>query len=162
MKEKLVSLFNSVLAMVAAALGLSSCDGPFPAPMYGCPYDPYKMLDMSGYVVDEEGNPIEDIKVSLAKVTESTDGALDTVDLQSTKSKTDGDFSMYIRIDPYDSKYLLVATDVDGDANGSFETGVKTLELDNQQYQSTQRVTFVLREKPTASEPEDNGEDEQA
>lgn len=162
MKNFIVKSFNRLLVFLAGALGFAGCDhSNWPA--YGCPPEPYNILNISGFVVDENGDPIKDIEVSYAQVKGTEDS--DTIVVDKIKSKQDGSFALdiYCYQEPIGmEKHLVIATDVDGETNGSYETDVKTLDLDDQQFYSTRKITFVLREKPTASEPEDNGEDEQA
>lgn len=162
MKNKVIKQLNRLIAFVLGVLGFSSLTGCL-APEYGCPYEPYDIQRFFGYVVDESGNPIKDIEVSCAQTFSNADGSVDTVYIRKTRSNPDGSFKMDVDvIDLRDNVNLLIATDVDGEANGSYETAVKNISINNYGLWEEHATTFVLREKPTTSEPEDNGEDDQA
>lgn len=159
MKNFIVKSFNRLLVFLAGALGFTGCEQPV-YPTYGCPPESYCDLDISGFVVDENGEPIQDIEVSYAQVNDENDQ--DTVVVKKSKSKADGSFALRIWIDSEPIGVianLVTAKDVDGETNGNYETEIKVLDQSSIVGYSNQKLSFVLREKPETPDPEDNGED---
>lgn len=66
MRNTFLKQFNRLLVFLAGALGFAGCDHPN-WPAYGCPPEPYNILNISGFVVDENGDPIKDKKSLMPK-----------------------------------------------------------------------------------------------
>lgn len=126
---------SKILKFLMVALGFgtyTSCDGPdmygcpMPAPEYGCPYAEYN-FDVD--VVDSDNDaPIEGIRVSV--IEKYSEQYTDTLAVGLTQP--DGKVRLQVGRMPTD-KHTLVADDVDGEANGSFDSAsvvVSTSESD--------------------------------
>lgn len=119
MKAKLVSLFNGVLAILAAALGLTGCDkDPYPAPMYGCPPVRY---DIEGRVVNDADEPIEGIEVSIDQDSYLPQPPVTT--------DAEGNYGMGRFIDEYGNEIAVIAHDVDGETNGLYASDTVRVKL---------------------------------
>lgn len=153
--KNIAKLLNGLMAFVLGALGFSSLMG---CAAYGCPPEPYNALHVSGFVVNENGEPIKNIEVSYAQVNGTENP--DTVVIGKIKSKSDGSFDLNLAgfdITGFESGHLVIATDVDGDANGSYETEVKEITMADDSYsRTTYRMTFVMKEKRTTPDVEED------
>lgn len=110
MKKKLLTIVNSVLAFVAAALGLTGCGEPGGnwniSAEYGCPNADF---DISGRVVNGADEAIEGIEVQL----------LDTWTPASDTTNADGEYVIKTTGFPH-GEITVVAVDIDGDQNGLY------------------------------------------
>ena len=119
MKTKVSNFVNRILAAVISLLGFSACDNGGMMLMYGTPTFDYQA---DGRVVDEDGNPIEGIRVKVTLGNEwstKIDGT--QVEGGVVHSGKDGLFTTkkFENIEIYS----LTAIDVDGEENGGeFET----------------------------------------
>lgn len=120
MKSCINKLWKYLAAAVLGVLGFSSCGEIIePAGMYGSPYADFKAL---GSVKDENGKPIEGIKVKVNRYVYSSDESdkeLEWIDKDSTYTDVKGTYSMSKRVWPP----ALVETkiffeDIDGPAHG--------------------------------------------
>ena len=119
MKSRISKFLMALLGFGA----FSSCGGgpdmygcpPIHAPEYGCPYAEYN-FDVD--IVDSENDaPIEGIRVSV--IEEYSEEYTDTLAVGLTQA--DGKVQLQVGRMPTD-KHTLVADDVDGEANGSFDS----------------------------------------
>lgn len=119
MKKRFYKVANLLLGSVVTMLGFDSCDNYNPfggdSPVeYGTPHATYRVV---GNVTDENGKPIEDIKVKIIedysnwgdKEYERADGYTDGKGRFKTNEAT---FSFL------DENHKVVFVDEDGDANG--------------------------------------------
>lgn len=112
--------YISFAAMILSLLGFStSCDkiGEVIGGglcMYGCPNADY---EVSGAVSDEEGNPVEGIRVAIEWDRGDSYQQRDTL---FTDEK--GEYLMKMHQDAFFQKVTAEFEDVDGEANGSFES----------------------------------------
>ena len=117
-------LLNSILLL----LGFSSCDndnngnGDEPLLMYGMPYATYSL---KGKVVDAQKQPIPDIEVKI----KIGNGGVYYNPIASLKTNSSGEFAFKENL-TIDGKFRLVARDVDGTANGSFESDSIDITMD--------------------------------
>lgn len=110
MKSKLMKVMNGIAALLLVILGLSSCDTNHDAGEVGTPSAVYKV---KGTITDQDGKPINGIKVVVS--------VPDIEDDNSLTSTTDEDgnysckqFTSYSSV----SSMKLKLTDVDGQTNG--------------------------------------------
>ena len=119
MKAKITKFANWLLTAVLSLLGFSACDNGGMMLMYGTPTFDYQA---DGRVVDEEGTPIEGIRVKVTLGDEwstKIDGT--QVEGGVVHSGKDGLFTTKKFEDI--EIYSLTAIDVDGEENGGeFET----------------------------------------
>lgn len=105
---------NWALAGILSLLGFASCsnDGGETPAEYGTPHAKYTI---KGAVTDKEGNPIEGINVHVKMPFEwnGGEGVADT--------NKEGKFDITYTTFP-DDKFTLIAKDIDGEENGSFQT----------------------------------------
>ena len=150
---------SKILKFLMVALGFgayTSCDGPdmygcpMPAPEYGCPYAEYN-FDVD--VVDSENDaPIEGIRVSV--IEKYSEQYTDTLAVGLTQS--DGKVRLQVGRMPTD-KHTLVADDVDGEANGAFDSASVVVTTSESDYangegpwyegQATEEITIKLNKK---------------
>ena len=123
MKTRLLVCVNSLLAVIIAMLGFSSCEGSSEMrEEYGCPSVHFHVI---GKITDENGKPIQGIKISVkdsngAYPIEAKKGTL--TDLSSyfyTHSDQNGDYAtcVYENV-AISSAMKVIITDEDGAANG--------------------------------------------
>ena len=153
---------SKILKFLMVALGFgayTSCDGPdmygcpMPAPEYGCPYAEYN-LDVD--VVDSENDaPIEGIRVSV--IEKYSEQFTDTLAVGLTQPN--GKVRLQVGRMPTD-KHTLVADDVDGKANGAFDSASVVVTTSESDYangdgpwyegQATEEITIKLNKKKSS------------
>ena len=111
---------NQLLYLLLAMLGFSlstSCD-------VRCEYGtPHVNFRATARVVDEEGKPIEGIRVAILH--ESWDGEYHTEDFEWRTGYTDYEGNIDATASPHTVPERLIIEDVDGEANGGeFETKI--------------------------------------
>ena len=119
MKAKITKFANWLLTAVISLLGFSACDNGGMMLMYGTPTFDYQA---DGRVVDEEGNPIEGIRVKVT-LGNAWSTKIDGTQVEGgvVYSGKDGSFTTKKFEDI--EIYSLTAIDVDGEKNGGeFET----------------------------------------
>lgn len=150
---------SKILKFLMVALGFgayTSCDGPdmygcpMPAPEYGCPYAEY---NFNVDVVDSENDaPIEGIRVSV--IEKYSEQYTDTLAVGLTQPN--GKVRLQVGRMPTD-KHTLVADDVDGEANGAFDSASVVVTTSESDYangegpwyegQATEEITIKLNKK---------------
>ena len=119
MKAKITKFANWLLTAVLSLLGFSACSDERMMCMYGTPTFDYQA---DGRVVDEEGNPIEGIRVKVT-LGNAWSTKIDGTQVEGgvIYSGKDGSFTTKKFEDI--EIYSLTAIDVDGEENGGeFET----------------------------------------
>lgn len=156
MKSKLLKFLMALLGFGA----FSSCGGgpdmygcPMPAPEYGCPYAEYN-FDVD--VVDSENDaPIEGIRVSV--VQRYITNELNNVDTLAT-GLTSAEGKVRLQYGSFPTnQHELVADDVDGEANGAFDSASVVVTTSESDYangegpwyegQATEEITIKLNKK---------------
>ncbi|MBR5864516.1 MAG: radical SAM-associated putative lipoprotein [Alistipes sp.] len=156
MKTKVSNFVNRILAAVISLLGFSACDNGGMMLMYGTPTFDYQA---NGRVVDEEGEPIEGIRVKVTlgdEWAEKIDGT--HVEGGVVYSGKDGSFETkkFEQIEIYS----LTAIDVDGEENGGeFETQEVRIDTMRPTYskggtQKYENIEIVMTEKVTEEDKE--------
>ena len=154
MKAKITKFANWLLTAVISLLGFSACDNGGMMLMYGTPTFDYQA---DGRVVDEEGNPIEGIRVKVTLGNEwstKIDGT--QVEGGVVYSGKDGSFTTKKFEDI--EIYSLTAIDVDGEENGGeFETQEVRIDTMRPTYskggtQKYENIEIVMTEKVTEEE----------
>ena len=154
MKAKITKFANWLLTAVLSLLGFSACDNGGMMLMYGTPTFDYQA---DGRVVDEEGTPIEGIRVKVTLGDEwstKIDGT--QVEGGVVHSGKDGLFTTkkFENIEIYS----LTAIDVDGEENGGeFETQEVRIDTMRPTYskggtQKYENIEIVMTEKVTQEE----------
>lgn len=153
MKSKILKFLMALLGFGA----FSSCGGgpdmygcPMPAPEYGCPYAEYNFnVDV---VNSENDAPIEGIRVSV--IEQYNEQFTDTLAVGLTQP--DGKVHLQVGRMPTD-KHTLVADDVDGEANGAFDSASVVVTTSDSDYtngdnswyegEATGEITIKLNKK---------------
>lgn len=115
----LMRLVGALLTAVLAVLGLSSCNGEY---MYGTPHADF---EISGIVTDEEGDPMEGVRVisrSRRDAGEGTDyGYSTTIDCDTAYTDAKGHY-LIERTDVFGPKWVFVlAEDPEGGYGPEYE-----------------------------------------
>ena len=108
------------ISLFLAFLGLGGCDVLEDIGIIKCMYgSPYATFSVKGTVTDEQGNPIQDLDVSLHGVISNDEGQTMAVPSSHSPVKTDQKGTYLINIGgiPY-SMIQVNVNDVDGTANG--------------------------------------------
>lgn len=133
MKVKFYHWYNFLLGALLSVVGYGcSSNGDEPV-MYGSPVADYQI---SGVVTDENGNPVEGIKVSLNHV-DVRDGEVKVgYEKQSTKTDAEGRYTMdEKRIEGGIGTTGLQMEDVDGEEHGgTFKKKVVLMDPNKAQY----------------------------
>lgn len=119
---------NCLLTGILMLLGFSSCD-QVSTDMYGTPHANFTI---KGKVVNEENMPIPDIEITcLVGHQGDNKSEFDTIPPVSTSPT--GTFSCQFEEFPTD-KLRIIATDIDGTRNGSYEKDSTDLALSSDDY----------------------------
>ena len=156
MKTKVSNFANWLLMTVISLLGFSACTKGEMKEMYGTPTFDYQA---DGRVVDEEGEPIEGIRVKVTlgnRWSDKIDGT--QVEGGVVYSGKDGSFETkkFEQIEIYS----LTAIDVDGEENGGeFETQEVRIDTMRPTYskggtQKYENIEIVMTEKVTEEDKE--------
>ncbi len=120
---------NWLLTGILALLGLSSCNSEPGAEMYG---SPHANFTIKGKVVNQENMPIPDIEIKcLVEHHGDNRSWFDTIPAVSTDPA--GAFHCQFEEFPT-NKLRIIATDVDGPQNGSYEKDSTDLPLSDNDY----------------------------
>ena len=128
--HKLLKVANWLLAGILALLGFSACNDDEEQPdMYGTPHANFTI---KGKVVNDESMPIPDIEIKcLVEHHGDNRSWFDTIPAVSTSSA--GTFTYQFEEFPTD-KLRIIATDIDGPQNGSYEKDSTDLALSDNDY----------------------------
>ncbi|MDR3194018.1 MAG: radical SAM-associated putative lipoprotein [Tannerella sp.] len=138
---------NWALAGILSALGFPSCDREYRVE-YGTPYATYHFR---GKIVNEAGEPVPDIKIEAGASNHEPKG-------NPGLSRATGEYAVSLQSFPADNIRLYVS-DIDGDANGSFQNdtvGVNILPGDYKKEKGSgtwddgtvdREINIVLKEK---------------
>lgn len=121
--------FNWLLTSVLMLLGFSTCDSEPGATMYGTPHADFTI---KGKVINQENMPIPDIEIKcLVEHHGDNRHWFDTIPAVSTDPA--GVFHCQFEEFPTD-KLRIIATDIDGPKNGSYEKDSTNLTLSSDDY----------------------------
>jgi putative lipoprotein (rSAM/lipoprotein system) len=109
MNRSLIKGTNRILSGILALLGFPGCTENEPAEEYGTPYATFTF---QGTVADKAGNPVKDIKIEAGRPGEEHAESLGL-------THETGRYSVTFQTYP-GSDFQLIASDIDGEANGSF------------------------------------------
>lgn len=152
MKSKLLKFLMAALGFA----GYTACDGPdmygcppVSAPEYGCPYAEY-MFDI-GVADSENDMPIEGIRVSaIQRIDESYTDTL-------ARGTTSAEGKVRLEFEAFPTnKHELVADDIDGADNGSYDSASVIITTSQDEYtdgegwyegSATEEITIKLNKK---------------
>ena len=146
LKRKRTALFSGIISFTLSALGFTSCDDfndnkeePPIILMYGTPSAQFKILGK--IVAEDTKQAVRDLQISVIEYSTWTDDAGIYYENQSsdtlrTKTKNDGSFLFEHRGFPSAKKYIYLIEDIDGDANGRFQTKKDSILFKNPNYNS--------------------------
>lgn len=127
MKRTILKKYNSLISLLLSLLGIggtfnfTSCDGTGQVE-YGTPSATFKIY---GKITSEEGEQIPYIKVK---------AALNPYD--SSYSNEAGEYTLILNSFSSDQDFYMEYTDVDGPANGSYQTKDTTVSFVNPQFEN--------------------------
>lgn len=120
MKKNFIQMRRLLLTTIAGLLGISTAScakyGTLEAE-YGCPEADF---DLSGYVTDRGGNPIEGIEVKHTYRTDTTDEA--------------GYYHIPKHVEFPDRELHISFRDVDGEEHGAYRDTTVTVKVDHNEY----------------------------
>ena len=119
MKKERKNIMLTLCTAILSLLGFASCDNGLCE--YGTPTMDYKL---GGTVSDEEGNPIEGIRVSFSLKTYGSN----PTDVTTTDKHGRYELPEKKEFEVWSEQ--LIIEDVDGEANGSFQSDTLSLEPD--------------------------------
>lgn len=129
-------------------LGFSTCDSEPGAAMYGTPHADFTI---KGKVVNQENMPIPDIEIKcLVEHHGDNRHWFDTIPAVSTDPA--GVFHCQFEEFPTD-KLRIIATDIDGPQNGSYEKTLRTLHFPAMIIRETQEVGLKALSKRNKVQP---------
>jgi len=144
MKKKFIKISNLLLGSLVTMLGFGSCSNEDPEDVrveYGQPHAKYRVV---GTVTDENGNPINNIKVKVGLHEEWQQGeGLKIYDhgIDSTYTDKAGKFITKDFIDDSLGENLkVILSDEDGAVNGAFKNDTLTLkDYPSEQFEKAER-----------------------
>ncbi|MBP3518174.1 MAG: radical SAM-associated putative lipoprotein [Parabacteroides sp.] len=141
MKKNFTTLLKSInwlLTSILTLLGYSACDSSEPgADMYG---SPHANFTIKGKVVNQENKPVPDLEIKcLVEHRGDNRSWFDTIPPVSTTQA--GTFTCQFVEFPTDN-LRIIATDVDGDLNGSYEKDSIDIAISNDDYKGDKGAWF--------------------
>jgi putative lipoprotein (rSAM/lipoprotein system) len=123
MYRPLIKSANWVLGGLLSILGFSGCDkNEKQALEYGVPYATYTF---HGQVTNRAGEPVPDIKIEIRSAMNAAGNPV----LTSVK----GDYSAQFKAFSVED-FQVVASDIDGEANGSYRSDTVAVKVGNEDY----------------------------
>ncbi|MCD7851202.1 MAG: radical SAM-associated putative lipoprotein [Parabacteroides sp.] len=155
LNHKLLKTANWILACILAMLGFTGCHDEEMddlVAMYGTPHANFMI---NGKVVNKENMPISDIEIKcLVEHHGNSKSWFDTIPAVSTNSA--GTFTCQFEEIPT-SRLRIIATDIDGALNGSYEKDSTDIAISNSDYKGDKggwfegsvekEVNFILKEE---------------
>ena len=150
-KRQRAALFSGIISFTLSALGFASCDDfndnkeePIIL-MYGVPSAEFKIIGK--IVAEDTKRAVRDLQISVVEYSTWTDHAGIYYENQSsdtlrTKTNADGSFSLNHHSFPNAKKYIYLIEDVDGDANGRFQTKKDSILFKNPKYKDGDGAWF--------------------
>ena len=132
----IAKLFASILPMLGV---VSGCSGVDPMPTYGPPAGVY----FQGLVLaSEDSSSVSGIQIRLSNPDS-------TLAYGSTLSEADGNYYLYLEESspPWPDTVLVSATDIDGEANGSFMSKDTLIFPDSDEEYQEFQINFYLEEE---------------
>lgn len=130
MKARFYHWYNALLSTLLTILGFGSCtnvgEDEYGSPViceYGTPWANY---EVKGVVTDETGAPVSGIKTSIKEAYKMDDGMY-TAGKDSTLTNAKGQYQLNSEGRSYEK---LMVEDVDGEANGEYQSDTLDIEYD--------------------------------
>jgi len=152
MAHKARTLFNTILTAILGLLGLNGCiynKYGIPAAMYGVPTN---LLNASGEVVDEAGQPLEGIGIGVI-------GEFNEEFYPITTTASDGKFAFSEDVFYMGDSLRIVASDIDSTQNGSYQNDTILVNpqfewVDSWNSEATiSEIKLTMKQNPATDEP---------
>ena len=137
MSRRLLSFQTKVIAFLMGLLGFSACSDTEKddenVVMYGTPTAQFVV---KGSVINKNEQPIQNIKTVIEVIYRDTEGKILSHPLDSVQTNTKGEFEITKYTPSYNSRFAMRFEDSDGEANGSYQTEIDTIQFKPEDFKS--------------------------